>query len=39
MAIALPALAENSQYEHRSYRAGGGVIVFSCYRSLWKEVM
>jgi len=40
--LALPALAGGSQYEHwnyGSYGAGGGVIVVSCYRGPWKEVI
>jgi hypothetical protein len=40
--LALPALAGNSQYEYRnygSYGGGGGVIVVSCYRGPWKEVI
>ncbi len=41
-ALALPAGAGNAQHDYRnygSYRSGGDVIVVSCYRGPWREVI
>lgn len=43
-ALALPAGAGGTQYEHRhygsyGYGSGGGVIVVSCYRGPWQQVI